>query len=510
MGLDFRWFFLFVLIIVSSLLAVFYNNSKQNNSANEIAGGMDIDNSDQNINWNRYTSIDINLSESFRITKSGTYHLTGAIEDGNVTVDVGVGEVKLILDNVSIINSTGPAIMCSSADDLVIELKNNNVLKDGSTYLGDYDEDVTGVIYSKADLTFQGNGELSLMANYQDGIVGKDDVKFINGTYIIDSKDDAIRGKDSIYVINGKFVINSGADSIKSTNETSLRKGFVLIENGDFDITAKAKGLKATNNILIKGGNFALNTIDDSIHSDNILGINNGNININSGDDGIHANSELVVDGGSIIVSKAFEGLEAQKVTINNGNLSLTTHDDGINAGGGADLSTNNRPGANHFDADEKCILNINGGNIYINSAGDAIDSNGWLYINGGIISIDGPTKNDNSTLDSGLGIVINGGDIIAVGSSGMVEKINTSSTAKSVSIFLKEVKKPGTMIQIKDSENEAIFSHTSAKSFSHITIAGGGLVLGETYTVYLDDEPYMVFVVSDIITNVGTDERTF
>ena len=270
---DFKIIILIGLVIAALIFAITINNIFTNNNATKVIGTIDADNGDLKINWDRYKTFDINLEDSLAITESGTYHLTGSLEDGLISINPGNdGVIRLILDNVNIENSAGPAIACYSGDDLVIELIGENHLTDSEDYPSSLDEDVKGALYSKADLTFQGDGSLNLTANYQDGIVGKDDVKFNSGTYNIVAADDGIRGKDSVYIVNGNYTINSAADAIKSTNETDTDKGFVMIENGSFDLAASAKGVKAINSILIYGGDFKIDSYDDAIHSNNYVG----------------------------------------------------------------------------------------------------------------------------------------------------------------------------------------------------------------------------------------------
>lgn len=508
---DIRWLIIPVVVVSVLATAIHLNTSHLKTDSTKIASTIDIDNGDLKINWDRYQTIDVDLSDTYTISESGTYHFTGMLENGSIIIDASISEVRLILDNVTINNPTGPAILCHNAEDLVIELIGENTLTDGSKYASDYNEDITGVIYSKSDITFQGNGTLNLTGNYQDAIVGKDDVKFNSGTYNITSADDAIRGKDSVYIVNGNFNINSSNDCIKSTNETDTGKGFILIENGSFNLNSTAaKGIKSIKNLLIYGGNFIINTYDDAIHSNNYIGITGGTININAGDDGIHADRELIIDDGDIYIARAYEGLESQVVTINGGKISLTTNDDGINAGGGADNSSQNRPGANPFNADENCILSVNGGNLYINSAGDGIDSNGWLYFNGGTVTVDGPTNNGNGALDAGMSIVMNGGEVLAIGSSGMAETLGNTSSINNVSIYLTTIQPADTTITIKDSSDNTVLTHTSAKQFSHLAIGTNKFTFGSTYKLYLNDELSTEFTISNITTIVGKTQNNF
>ena len=507
---NWHWLLAFVAIVLVLVLAIFLNIEHTDNTATNIINTIDIDDGDTKINWSRYTPEEIELTESLKITKPGIYHLTGSLE-GSISVNVLKEDpVRIILDNVTIKNESGPAIACYEADDLVIELIGENLLEDGSYYSADYDEDVTGVIYSKADLTFQGDGVLGLVANYQDGIVSKDDLKIKSGTYNIVANDDGIRGKDSVYILNGDFMIVAKADAIKSSNENIQGKGFVLIEDGEFSIKASAKGIKATNSILIKGGNFIIDSYDDAVHSNNYIGIKDGSFEISSNDDGMHADKELIIDGGTVDVKKAYEGLEAQAITINGGKISLETNDDGINAGGGADESSANRVGAGVFDMNTDCVLTINGGEVYVNASGDGVDSNGYLYFNGGTTIIDGPTSNGNGALDSGSGIIMNGGEVIAVGASGMAETLGSTSNVHNISVYFTSTLSSGTEIVIKNSHDEVVLSHTAAKTFNHLSAGTTKFELGSTYTIYIDDEEYEEFTISEITTVIGNTNSGF
>jgi len=431
-------------------LAIFLNNNAPKPSDSTVIdvenlSTIDIDNGDLKIDWSTYPEYDLDLSENATIAKGGIYHVAGELEDAPLVINAGNDKVKLVLNNVSIKNSKGPAIVCYAADDLVIELKGENVLHDGNKYDSSYDDDVKGVIYSKADLTFEGSGSLILTANYQDGIVGKDDVKFNSGNYTITAADDAIRGKDSVYIVNGDFNITSRSDGIKSTNAEIAGKGFVLIENGHIKIAA--------------------------------------------GDDAIHAEKNLYIYNGNIDITKSYEGLEAADVTLYGGNIKITSSDDGIN---GTE------------------VINITGGDIYVNASGDGIDSNGYVYINGGNLTVDGPTNNGNGALDSENGIIVKGGTVVAVGASGMAASPANTSTQYSASIFFDSTLPADTKLKIKKSSGDTIFRHTSAKSFSNLVVSMPEFQLGETYSIYVDDEKVETFTLSNVTTIVGNSNNRF
>lgn len=557
-------FLIIVIIIIVGVIALVglhYKNVLNSNKAStatteSIDMTINTDDGDEDIDWSLYQDTDYNLTKSITITESGIYNLTGTITNGLITINADDNaEVKLILAGINITNSSGPAIYVKNANDVVIELADDstNYLEDGSTYSG-YDPDVIGTIFSHDDITFQGNGTLEVVSNLEDAIVSKDDLKITSGTYKITSSDDGIRGKDSVYIQNGTFTINSEGDGIKSTNDTETDKGYILIENGLFNIEAEldgitsqtklliqngtfniktgggssnssssndswgmwgrasssstdstsAKGLKAGDNLVVETGTFTFNTSDDAIHCNNYIGIKTGTLNITSGDDGIHADSELIIDGGTINITKSYEGLEAAKITINNGTINIAASDDGINIAGGNDASSMGRPGENSYSSNTSNVLTVNGGNIYVDATGDGIDVNGSAYINDGHIQVDGPTNDGNGALDYDSVFQVNGGTLLAGGSSGMLQSCSSSSSTYNVTIGFTSSYGSSDKITITDSNGNEIITYQSSKSYKALIVASQDFKKGSTYTIKVNGEEYKTFTISSITTTVG------
>lgn len=421
---------LIFIVGVASYLLIF-NKKSNSKSSTESIKAPEISLSDDN-DWSNYKTYNIELSnEVVNITEEGVYNITGTLNDNNIVINTE-GNVKLVLNNVTIKNSNGPAINVENAKNVYIELIGENKIDVNTT------EELDAAIYSCDDLFFEGTGSLTITSN-MDGIKSKDDLTIYSGIFNIESSDDAIVGKDSVSIINGTFNITSTGDAIKTTNETEL--GVITIKDGTFNIKSEAdgidsistiyidggkfnittgsgynkttktffntksssteskKGIKADGDIIINGGEFTLNTEDDSIHTNSNMTITSGTFNIKSSDDGIHADGLLEVNGGTFDIT-ASEGVEATYVKINNGTIKIEASDDGINAGNKS----------NDYDT----TIEINGGNITINmGAGDtdAIDSNGNLYINGGTINITGnsPFDYDGEAKYTGGTLIVNG-----------------------------------------------------------------------------------------------------
>lgn len=386
---------------------------------------IELDEDDINTSWNEsectkieltQTSANINGSgaavenNKVTITEAGTYVLSGTLTDGCIDVNVsGKGTVRLILNGVNITSGTTAPFIVEDAKKVVVTLADGttNTFTDSTRVAAD-DEDYSAAVYSKADLTFNGNGTLDINAGYRNGIKSTDDLKIVSGTYNITSNEDGIVGKDLLAVKTGTFNITSGQDGMKSTYDKDDTKGNIIIDEGTFNITASTdgiqsehilringgefniktgngyqastkssnsqpdnmggntttttqtqdeesmKGLKAGTIIKVTGGTYIIDSQDDTVHTNGNMYIDNGKFTINTGNDAFHADTQLVINGGTIDIQNSYEGIESLEIIINGGDINVTASDDGINASGGSSDSTdtqhqgmsdNNQPG---------------------------------------------------------------------------------------------------------------------------------------------------------------------
>ena len=401
------------------------NTSSVTYSESDSDISIELDENDINTSWNEsectkieltQTSANINGSgaavenNKVTITEAGTYVLSGTLTDGCIDVNVsGKGTVRLILNGVNITSSTTAPFIVEDAKKVVVTLADGttNTFTDSTRVAAD-DEDYSAAVYSKADLTFNGNGTLNINAGYRNGIKSTDDLKIVSGTYNITSNEDGIVGKDLLAVKAGIFNITSGQDGMKSTYDKDDTKGNIIIDDGTFNITASTdgiqsehilringgefniktgngyqastkssnsqpgnmggntttttqtqdkdsmKGLKAGTIIKVTGGTYIIDSQDDSVHTNGNMYIDNGKYTINTGNDAFHADTQLVINGGTIDIQNSYEGIESLEIIINGGDINVTASDDGINASGGSSDSTdtqqqgmsdNNRPG---------------------------------------------------------------------------------------------------------------------------------------------------------------------
>lgn len=198
------------------------------------------------------------------IKGGGNYVLEGEF-NGQVVVDSEDKEaVRLILNGVSIQSDSSAAIYVSNAEKTIVLLEEGteNTLIDATSYAST--DEPAGTLYSKDDLTINGEGKLTVTGQYEDGIVGKDKLIITGGEIIVDAVDDAIRGRDLLAIRDGKITTKSGGDSLKASNDTDEGKGHVVIEGGQFNLTSAGDGIQSERDVLIVDGNFQIVAGDGS------------------------------------------------------------------------------------------------------------------------------------------------------------------------------------------------------------------------------------------------------
>lgn len=396
------------------------------------------------------------------ITDEGSYIVTGELKDGMIIVEAeSTDKPQLILNNVNINSSNSAALYVKEADKVFVTLADDskNYLTNGEGFESVDENNIDGAIYSKQDITFNGNGSLEVSSPYGHGIVCKDDLVFTSGYYSVVSSSHGLDVNDSVRIANADIEVSAGKDGIHVENTDTTEKGFFYYLSGDTNITAEGDGISASYyaeisggsiNILAGGGSvngsnkssenyggfmgggpgrldsygstsidssddavsmkgikadgyiniieceITIDSADDSIHSNTSIVVESGNINVSSGDDAVHAEETLTINGGEIEISESYEGLEALNILINDGDISLVATDDGLNAAGGTDESGFGGRDDGSFG----------GGRGGMGGFGGQSSSNGSIIINGGQLYIEA----SGDGIDSNGYLEINGG----------------------------------------------------------------------------------------------------
>ncbi len=380
------------------------------------------------------------------IREEGDYVFSGTLADGQIIVDADKEEtVRLVFQGVEITCSDSAPVY-SKGGNVVITLAEGteNTVEDGSAYTFDEEEeDEPGAaIFAKDDLTFNGNGRLKVIGNYNHGIQCKDDLKFVAGTYIISSANDGIVGKDSVSIRNGDFTIESGDDGIKATNMEDYDKGYVLIENGTFQINAAGDGIQAETLLRVNNGVFEVTTGGGSQNAETFYGGQEGMegempfgggrekpFGGKSGDSrGMQEGSQEKPEGGmeppegefpgngkengtadnsdSTEESVSTKGFKSYvELVILNGEFDIDSQDDGI-----------------HSDQN----VTVQGGKITISTGDDGIHADKTLTVDGGSLEI---LKSYEGL--EGFDIVINDGDINIISSDDGINAAGDDSSSQ-------------------------------------------------------------------------------
>ncbi len=451
------------------------------------------------------------------ITSKGTYLVSG--ESSNVQIVVNdttkSGNVYLVLDNVTMTNSSTACIFVKAADKVVIYTFGANVITStaSSEYVDSDGNSIDGAIYAKDDVTFNGDEDSTLVVSSKlHGIVCKDDLKVTGGSVTVTATKKGIDANDSLRIGGGTLSVTAGHDGIQLANDTgdsyfymedgtltvvagydgidvNGASGYAKLVGGAINITAPVKGSNASKNsstsqkglkcegdINIGDIILTISSADDAIHSGATISITDGTLTLSSSDDGIHADSTLAISGGNVTISKSYEALEAYIIQVSDGTISVTASDDGFNAAGDtSDSDTRSNPWSSYSSSSG--TLTISGGTIVVNCQGDGLDSNGQLTVSGGTVYVFGPSNGGNSAIDSDTNSTISGGTVVAICCEAM-DSVSFSQPVVSVSLSSLT---SGSTLSI-----DGIVSCTLPKSYSSATvmISAPNMKSGTSYTI--------------------------
>jgi uncharacterized membrane protein len=379
------------------------------------------------------------------ITTEGTYVITGNLTDGQIVVAAAdTDKVQIVLNGVTINCVDNAPIYIKSAKKVFITLNENtvNTLTDSGTYVQTDENNIDGVIFSKEDLTINGEGSLNITTSDNHGIVSKDDLIITGGIYNITSADDAVSGKNSVKIKDGMITLDSSAGKgITSKNADDNTKGYVYICGGTITIKNSTEGIEGT---------------------------------------------AIIVEDGTIDIISSDDGL--------NGASASAAETDTGGKGGGAAMQN-----------DTNVYVSISGGIININANGDGLDSNGNLYISGGTVTVSGPTNSGNGALDYNGSADVSGGTVVIAGSTGMAQSFSETSTQASLLYNLTSSCAAGTEVKLTDASGNTVASYTPDKAYQSVVISTPDLVQGSTYTLTCSSQTVEIPLTGVVTSNGQT-----
>lgn len=183
---------------------------------------------------------------------------------------------------------------------------------------------------------------------------------------------------------------------------------------------------------------------------------------------------------GSLDLTAENEGLDTElHLTINGGSINIRSMDDGINT-----------------NEDSVSVTAINGGIVHIiaglGSEGDGIDSNGYLVINGGIV-VSSANPASDSGLDADLGSYINGGLVIALGST--MDWAESDSDQVTMNLQFSSYQDSSDSIVVAYSDGTVAFAYdptqdeilaANVRRYQGAVISSPNFRVGQNYEVYI------------------------
>lgn len=417
------------------------------------------------------------------ISDEGCYILSGELK-GQLIIDAEkTDKIQLVLKNVSISSESSAAIYVRSADKVFITTAagSENTLSNEGEYVAIDENNIDAVIYSKEDLTLNGEGILIINAAAGHGVVCKDELVITSGEYKIKVAEDGFSSNDGFGMAGGDIEISAGDDGIRSD-------GAVLIQDGVINITGSYEGIEGLT-IDITGGKIDIVSSDDGMSATN----GSGSTELNPGEGeppspGAQNQNVEMSEGGGRADRGGFE------LNGNPGKMQIPNQAEPPSGTPGAGM----RPDANGnsnkgfggramFSAQEGVYVSISGGVISIYADGDGIDSNGDLYISGGEIYISTSSGGADGSLDYDGEGIITGGILIGTGAAGMAQNLGQNSTQGSILLNTGE-NASGTQIVLKDSSGSELLSWVSKRSFSSVVISTADISSSGSYTLQCGD----------------------
>ena len=344
------------------------------------------------------------------ISEEGTYIVSGTLNDGMIVVNAkDTDKPQIVLKDASITSKTSAALYILEADKVFVTLADgtSNTLANGGTFTAIDDNNIDGAVFSKQDLTFNGQGNLTVTSPSDHGIVCKDDLVFTGGTYTVNSASHGLDANDSIRITNASFTVAAGKDGIHAENGDDTSLGFVYMKDGTLNITAEGDGMSAGTYMQINGGTIDIVSGGGSENSSKQTSDSWGNFmgggmgggrpgqprvqpqtytqsSSSDSDDsstsikGMKASADLLINGGTFTIDSADDSVHSNaSVTINGGTFQIASGDDGFHADDTLTITSGTIDITESYEGLEALHIKLTGGNIKLVASDDGLNAAG-------------------------------------------------------------------------------------------------------------------------------------
>ncbi len=385
------------LISLSELDSISFSQRVDTVYVNYSNSGANIVNSSNELISIENTNADVVVRSSVTDYQV-VYLLSGSSTDGSFKIYSDY-RIKLILDNLQLSNSDGPAINIQSSKhiDLLLKDGTTTTLSDGSVY-STSTEDQKGTFFSEGQLVIDGTGTLRLKGNYKHALCSDDYITIENGNLIVENAvKDAIHANEKVLIHGGVVKLEALGDGI------DVEGGHITMTGGELDIdliSADVKALKSDSTITLKGGvvQISLSGNQSKAISSNVA------VNLNGGDISINTSGGVVLEAlGTGFDPSYCTAVKSELINVDGSDLEIIQNgissksissDGDVNIFSGNVIITNSGSGATYtnstgtIDAYSAAAItadaniNIVGGNItatVTGTGGKGISANGNL-----------------------------------------------------------------------------------------------------------------------------------
>ena len=198
------------------------------------------------------------LEGGVKISQGGVYVLEGTLTDGRLVADVEPGEtLKLVLNGVDMSCSTSAPLYISNGDAVIVLAEGTkNAVTDAQAYqYADASvKEPNACVYGDDNLTIVGSGELTVNANFNNGIGSKDELRIAHASITVRAMNNALKGNDCVLIRNAQLRLESEGDGIKSDEDKTDGYGVIDISGSRVEIVADDDGLQAVSRITVSDG----------------------------------------------------------------------------------------------------------------------------------------------------------------------------------------------------------------------------------------------------------------
>ncbi len=339
------------------------------------------------------------------VTEEATYVISGELSDGMLVVNApDTAKLQLVFDGVDITSQTSAALYVVEADKVFVTLAEGteNTLSNGGSFTAIDDNNIDGALFSKQDLTLNGEGSLTVTSPAGHGVVCKDDLVITGGSYTVNSASHGLDANDSVRITGASLNIDAGKDAIHAENTDDATKGFVYVSGGTIKAEAEGDGIAASSYMQIADGTIELlvgggSENGSKAHSDNFGGFMGGgrpdgmrpedtqNSSASTAVEedstsmkGLKAANSLLISAGNITINSADDSIHSDvSVIINGGTFTLASGDDAIHGEDTLTVTAGKIHISESYEGLEALHIDVQGGDIRLKASDDGLNAAG-------------------------------------------------------------------------------------------------------------------------------------